>query len=151
MTNDAPRDPLREALRDLPRAVPEGDFTDRVLVASGDAPRARRLVPAATRWAAVAALAAFAVAGSLTLPALQDEHGAQRRRQARHEAFEAERQRLAAELEEIRRLAATAPDPSPVLYLGGDEDVDLVLDLGRLAERRPAGATPTDYRDRPNH
>ena len=155
MTNRPTHDTLREALRSLPRARAADGFTERVLAgaeAAEGTPEAPRPRPAATRWAAAAALAGFALAGALAVPTFRAERTAGRERQARIQAFEAERRQLAAELEEIRRLAATTQGASPVLYLGGDEDVDLVLDLGRLAESRPGGTgvTPTAYSGRPN-
>lgn len=149
MSHDSSRDPLREALRSLPRARPADDFTDRVVAGiAGD--HAGRRPPLTLRWAAAAALAIAGVVAALTLPPLagSGDPAAARERRARVEALEAERLRLAAELDEIRRLAADLREPAPVLYLGGDERVDLVLDLDRLIpdEARGTGATPASYR-----
>ena len=69
----------------------------------------------------------------------------------------AERDRLAAELDELKRQLHAAPaagsnlrvEPTagdPVLYLGGDDRIDLVLDLGRLAAERGEGVVPTASR-----
>lgn len=150
MTHEPGCDPLREALRSLPRARPADDFTDRVLERAGTA-RRRPPVPVPVRWAAAATLAAVVLASVLAWPGVAGDPTGERERRARIEALEAERLRLAAELAEIRRLAASLREPTPVLYLGGDEDVDLVIDLDRLARERPAGigATPATYRGRP--
>lgn len=87
-------------------------------------------------------------------------------RQAALRELRAERDRLAAELDALKRQFRTgtagsgpsglgaapgsgnearfdAPSGDPVLYLGGDDRVDLVLDLGRLAAERGGGAVPT--------
>jgi len=156
MTNRSMPDPLRGALHSLPRVPAAEGFTERVLAAADTAaekaalprrPLARR------RLAAAAALAVLVLAGAVAVPTFHAERAARHERQARIQGFEAERQRLAAELEEIRRLAATPPADPPVLYLGGDEDVDLVLDLGRLADLHPGGtgATPAAYHGRPSY
>ena len=79
-------------------------------------------------------MAGFALAGALAVPTFRAERTQQRERQARIQAFEAERRQLAAELAEIRRLSEA---PLPVVYVGGDDDVDLVIDPETLAEISP--------------
>jgi hypothetical protein len=55
-----------------------------------------------------------------------------------------ERRSLRAELAALQRQAAA---PRPVLYLGGNESVDLVVDLAEVARRRPSvGAQPAVHR-----
>ena len=136
-------DPLLAGLRALPREAAGEGFTARVLERLDRAPVAARLDPnglPAWRLAAAAALAALAL-GALVLslaPALPP--AAERARPARLDALEAEHASLAAELAEIRRLAE---EPVPLLYLGGDDEVDLVLDLGRMARERPRQPIPT--------
>jgi len=153
MTIRPTHDTLREALRSLPRARAADGFTERVLTHAEAARQAHRPRLAATRWAVAAAVGGFALAGALAVPTFRAERTQNRERQARIQAIEAERRQLAAELEEIRRLAETAQGASPVLYLGGDEDVDLVLDLGRLAGSRPGGTgvTPAAYSGGPRY
>jgi hypothetical protein len=49
---------------------------------------------------------------------------------------------LRAEHERLQRELRELSEPS-VVYIGGNEDVDLVLDLGKV--REAAGATPASY------
>lgn len=134
-TRDPHTDPLGEALRCLPRHRPGDRFSQGVLDRLGSAetaPRRPAALRSTLRWAAAGLLLGAAVLGGLLL-----SDGAPTRessRQARLESLEVERARLAAELTELRRLTdEITQEPAPVLYLGGDEEVDLVLDLGRLA------------------
>jgi hypothetical protein len=70
------------------------------------------------------------------------------RRSERLAALDAERARIARELAEIRRLAH---EPLPVVYVGGDETVDFVVDLQSLSRRaRLDGSDPGDRTLRPN-
>lgn len=62
-------------------------------------------------------------------------------------ALDAERARIARELAEIRRLAR---EPLPVVYVGGDETVDFVVDLQSLSRMaRLEGSGPGDRTLRP--
>jgi len=150
-TRDPRTDPLGEALRALPRHRPGAGFTGRVLDRLGEAAPAgtSRNAPGALRLAAAALLVGVALLGALAAGRILPEAGpAPAPAEARRAALEAERARLAAELAELRRLTTELrEDSSPVLYLGGDEEVDLVLDLGRLAreERRSSGYRFTTY------
>jgi hypothetical protein len=70
------------------------------------------------------------------------------RRSERLAALDAERARIARELAEIRRLAH---EPLPVVYVGGDETVDFVVDLQSLSRMaRLDGSDPGDRTLRPN-
>jgi len=84
--------------------------------------------------------------------------GAGRPSEATLRDLRAERADLAAELAELKRLVASGPGGGaadgtgagtgdPVLYLGGDDRVELVLDLGRLADESAGRAVPTTFRD----
>ena len=127
-------DRLGSLLRELPREQAHPGFTARVLERLDAAPRNT------PRWsfrlalaAAVATLAAVAIsAGVLT----REPRDAGRDRQALQE-LRAEHGRLEQELREI-----SAP---PVVYLGGDENVDLVLDLGKIQD--PRVVTPAAYHE----
>ena len=110
-----------ELLRELPRERARSGFTARVL-ARLDEPQAP-----VRRWPA--RLAPVALAASLALAVLagaviRDQH---REAQAAEtlRALRAEHSRIERELQEL----SSAP---PVYYLGGDEDVDLVMDLRKL-------------------
>lgn len=144
-------DPLGEALRALPRHRPGDGFTGRLLDRLGEAAPAGtgRGIPATLRLAAAALLLGVGLLGVLAAGGVLPGVGpAPAPGEARRAALEAERARLAAELAELRRLTTELErDSAPVLYLGGDEEVDLVLDLGRLAreERRGSGYRFTTY------
>ena len=155
-------DRLREALRSLPRHRPRPGFARRVLRAARE--DARRPGPRRGAWAtaalttAAAAAAAAVLLGVLGL--LPDAGGGatapgSAREAVAIEELRAERARLATELEELKRLAGDLRSaPEPALYLGGDERVDLVLDLGGLAAGRAADdwglpARPTQTSHRP--
>jgi hypothetical protein len=122
-------DPLRDALRALPAPPPRPGFTARVLARLDAASAARRQARVA-RWSAAAAAALLAAGlGAWTVE----------REQAARRAELAALQRDAARLEaELEALEAASREEAPMLYLGGTEEVDLVLDLRRFA------ATPLD-------
>lgn len=159
MSHEESPDTLRQALRALPRARPSGGFTERVLERADVRRRsflpsggALRRPTAAVLGAATVAAALVAGALALAPPGPRTEPPAERERRARVETLEAERRLLASELDEIRRLASSLREPAPVLYLGGDEEIDLVVDLDRLVrERSPGGAYTTHYRGRRTH
>jgi hypothetical protein len=135
-------DPLLAGLRALPREAAGEGFTARVFERLDRAPVAARPDPQwlpAWRLAAAAALGALAL-GALVWSLAPAPPPAADRAPAQLGALEAEHASLAAELAEIRRLAE---EPVPLLYLGGDDEVDLVLDLGRLARERPRQLIPT--------
>jgi hypothetical protein len=110
---------LRAALRSLPPPTPGDAFTAQVMARLATAPGRRRGV--APRWAAAAA--ALALAAGLGWGAVAF---AGRQRTA---ALRAETAALARELAALR---AEAAQPGPLIYVGGNEEVDLVLDLAAL-------------------
>ncbi|MBW8879267.1 MAG: hypothetical protein JF614_30380 [Acidobacteria bacterium] len=131
---------LTDLLRELPREHARPGFTARVLDVLEPLDAPRRMAP---RWSfrlATAVAAATLVAVAISAGALRG--GARQHReavQARQtlEELRAEHGRLEQELREI-----SAP---PVVYLGGDEKVDYVLDLGKMgnAEVELSGASAT--------
>jgi hypothetical protein len=133
-------DPLREALRGLPRERAGEAFTERVL-ARLDEPVRRR--PGLAHPFALAAVVAAALAGGW----LWREQALDRQRLERISELKRQQRMLAAELESIRRdAAATAV---PVVYLGGDDSTDVVVDIARLAERRAGtGVVPASLERR---
>ncbi len=128
-------EPLDRELRELPRVSASPGFTRRVL---------RRLEkPAATSplprfaWVTLGALAAI-----LTVLALRPDNAPDR--QARLTASEAREIRkqhalLAAELDRLRSNTEAA---APILYLGGDDEVDYVLDLSPFLLSPAGGILP---------
>lgn len=140
---------LDRLLAGLPRHSAPPRFADRVLASLDHQPRPsrRRL------WLLAAAAGAAALAAALWLRPAADPPLAPREVTALRE----EHRRLTAELEALK--ASLGAAEAPVLYLGGDEEVDLVLDLaplwGSALEAAPAGsragaprALPADSRDR---
>lgn len=113
---------VTEILRELPREQARPGFTPRVL-ARLDEPQPW------WRWQPRLAATAFAAVLVLVLGVAWQ--------QQREQARVAEARRLVRELraehrqleQELRQIA----EP-PVVYLGGDEDVDLVVDMGRVRE-----------------
>jgi hypothetical protein len=130
-----------DLLRELPQEHARPGFTARVLQQL-DAKSHRikrwsfRLAPAMAATTAAALLAVAISAGVLI-----EWRGGARKHQEAVQALKELREehgRLAAELHEM-----SAP---PVVYLGGDEKVDYVLDLGKVRNAEVvASATPTAY------
>jgi hypothetical protein len=123
---------LGDLLRELPRERARPGFTARVL----NRLESPRRTPAIPRLALAGALAAFLAVGTgVLVDARKEAIEAAQARQALQQ-IRAEHMRLA---QEVRDLSA-AP---PVVYLGGNEKVDLVLDLGKVGGSE--GATPVVY------
>ncbi|MEM1182330.1 MAG: hypothetical protein AAGM22_28550 [Acidobacteriota bacterium] len=121
---------IREALGRLPRERAGEDFTVQVLerAAGAGANGVRRL-------RSLAAAAVFFAVGAV---GAHEWNAAQSREAAavRMASLRAEYAVLQAELQSLQR---AADPPSPVVYLGGEGDVEYVLDLSRLIpERSPA-------------
>lgn len=133
-------DPILAALGRLPRATAPPDFTARVL-ARAAAPEAAAEpadweigLPWSRGWTVFAAsLAVVSV-----LSAWQWERQERRREWlGQVEALRQESETLGAELSDLR-----AAEQAPIVYLGGDDSVDLVLDLEQLRRARAQGAAP---------
>jgi hypothetical protein len=122
---------LGDLLRELPREQARPGFTARILHRL-DAPKRQRSIPR------LALATALTLVLAITVGVLVD---------ARRDALaNARAERTLAEIRaEHARLAREVQDLSqpPVVYLGGNEDVDLVLDLGKV--RGSEGATPAAY------
>jgi cell division protein FtsB len=123
---------LGNLLKEIPREHARPGFTARVMNRL-DAPERRvALIP---RFALSAALALFlALTAGVLVQARREAVADARTRQALAE-IRAEHTRLEREVRDLSQ-------PS-VVYLGGNEDVDLVLDLGRTGGTE--GAKPAAY------
>ena len=121
---------LRDALRSLPAPRASRDFTASVLRRLDG----RRFRPwgVQPRWVLTVASLALAVAAGWW--------GVDRHREiVERQALVRESTRLEQEIEALRREIASV---KPVVYVGGTEDVDFVLDLSRFEPSgavRPAG------------
>lgn len=117
---------LGQLLRELPREQARAGFTARVLenLDAKPEPRAWRTWRTPRLVLAAAALvAAVASAGILQLRA--DRHEELRKAEARKVL-----QELRSEHEQLERELRSLSEP--VVYVGGNEDVDLVVDLSRV-------------------
>lgn len=116
-------DPIRRALRELPRIEASEGFTASVLDrAASSAPRRRPWQPSPGRLAAAAAALALVVGGGVW-EWRQDRAAAAR--ELRAAELLQEQRVLERELESLRRLRSE----EPVLYLGGDQDYEFVVGL----------------------
>lgn len=111
---------LRSLLRSLPRERASEGFTDEVL---NRLDVAKRPIYRQPRFAMVAGLVLL-VAGWFGAGRWQDAREAEQTRQRI--------QALRTELEQLQNGVTLLRDLAPVLYLGGDEDVDLVIDMRHL-------------------
>ncbi|HKI00759.1 MAG TPA: hypothetical protein VKK31_02145 [Thermoanaerobaculia bacterium] len=134
---------LGDLLRELPREHARQGFTARVMnrldrldrLEQRDSPRRAASWSARLALAGAAALAVIGVSSGLLTGPREAVQAAQAQ-QALQE-LRAEHSRLRQELQELSQ--------PPVVYIGGNEDVDLVLDLGQVRESE--GAKPAAYRD----
>lgn len=130
---------LERLLRELPREKARQGFTPRVLARLDRAP-APRGWPQWSRRLATATAAVVMLAGSALGLVHYERVEAQRAaRQARAQQLLRE---LRAEHGQIKRELESLPAP-PVVYLGGNEDMDLVVDLRRV--REVDGVQPATY------
>ncbi len=125
---------LGDLLRELPRERARLGFTARVLNRL-EAPERRRPFPRLALAGALAAVLTIITTGVL-VDARRDALRAAQTQQALQE-IRAEHGRLQREVQELSR--------PPVMYLGGNENVDLVLDLGQVSGTE--GAKPAAYQD----
>ena len=131
-TEDA-QDPIRQALRLLPRSPASEDFNRRLVDRLGR--RKRRTPP----WQGLAAAALLVtLAGGGVAPTERTlRHREQERRRA---ALELRQQELRRDLAALRERAAR----TPTLYLGSASDLDLVLDLESWMQQ-PLAVQPAAY------
>jgi hypothetical protein len=125
---------LGDLLRELPRESARPGFTARVLHRL-EAPERRRSMPRLALAGALA-MAVLTITTGVLVDARRDALEAVRAQRALAE-IRAEHGRLEREVQELSR--------PPVVYLGGNENVDLVLDLGKVGETE--GAKLAAYHD----
>lgn len=127
MTRNQNPSPLEKAMRELSPERASGDFTGRVLDEL-DSREPSQLGGIAPRWAVVlATLAAVSLGLGFWLrsyPTSESTPSETNTQLLLRQEYES----LQSEVDKLRSLAA---QPPPVLYLGGDSRVDLVLDLGQ--------------------
>ncbi len=128
---------LGDLLRELPREQARPGFTARVLERL-DAPE--RIVRPSRNFRPLlaGATAAFLLAVTVSTGIVMDRRAESvRAAEARRmlQEIRAEHGRLEQEIQELSQ--------PPVVYIGGNEEVDLVLDLGKVSGSE--GATPAAY------
>jgi type II secretory pathway component PulM len=126
---------LGDLLRELPREQARPGFTARVLErldSTERTPRPRRTFRPLFAGATAAVLLAVAT-GVVMDRRTESIQAAEAQRMLQE--IRAEHGRLEQEIQELSQ--------PPVVYIGGNEDVDLVLDLGKAS--RSEGATPAAY------
>ena len=124
---------LGDLLRELPREQARLGFTARVLNRL-ETPTRRRSIPIPRLALATALAVVLLVTAGVLVEARRNALASARAERALAE-IRAEHARLEREVQELSE--------PPVVYLGGNEDVDLVLDLGKV--RGSEGATPAAY------
>ncbi len=125
-------------LRELPRETARPGFTQRVLARLDEPAKA---IARPTRWRLRLAMSAMTAMALLVVVSA----GVVRHEQSREAARAAEARRLLQEIraehDRIEQELRTLSEP-PVIYVGGDERLDLVVDLDRIpAEDGPVPAT----------
>jgi hypothetical protein len=124
-------DPVFEALRALPPVAASPEFRARVLARVAAGARVET-VDAVVGWSRGWALFAASLVAVSAVTAWQWERRERRREWLDQvQAIRQETQSLGAELSDLR-----AAERAPVVYLGGDESVDLILDLEQLQQAR---------------
>jgi negative regulator of sigma E activity len=155
-------DRLRDLLRQLPRDEASSDFTDHVMRRLDEPGRRRptgramtRLALASAVLAAAALVVGIAVRHDAPLPQSPDTGqataaaGNDAQRKARLRELRREHDALMRELQAIREESRSS---SPLLYLGGTDQLDVVVDLGRVGRTRTDDtslAQPASHQTRP--
>jgi len=124
---------LGNLLRSLPRERASEEFTDRVMSRLEEGRRPFVFQP---RFALAASIALVVAAwvGVDRWQAMQQEEQTNQRIHT-----------LKAEIEKIQGDIRLLRDLAPVLYLGGNEEVDFVLDLGKAVRETGDGTKPISF------
>jgi hypothetical protein len=124
---------LGNLLRSLPREKASVEFTDRVM---SRVEEGRRPIVFQPRFALAVSIVLIVAAwvGADRWLAMQQEEQTNERIHT-----------LKSEIEKIQGDIRLLRDLAPVLYLGGNEDVDFVLDLGKAAREKGDGIKPISF------
>jgi hypothetical protein len=131
--------PIGQLLRELPAETARPGFTARVLTRLDQAEKPERAPALRPRLAWAAALVA-ALGISAGMIGIRDRPAAPDRTEARRilEELKVEHNRLEQDFQELRE---------PVYYLGGNEEIDLVMNLSNVTEGSEGDvAVPAAYR-----
>jgi hypothetical protein len=123
---------LGNLLRSLPREEASEGFTDRVMSRLEEG-RRPFLQPRFALAASVILIAAVWIGTDRWMAMQREEQTNQRIR-----TLKTEIQKIQSDIRLLRDLA-------PVLYLGGNEEVDFVLDLGKAAREKGDGLKPISF------
>lgn len=135
---------LSETLRALPGAPARPDFTQRVL-ARLDAPPEPRGLGFAGRWVLAAAACAGIALGAGAVWLYQAPARGELHRQAARQTLDEIRAEHARLRQELERLSVGSENSeNGVVYLGGSENVDFVVDMQRVPPA-PRGASTASY------
>lgn len=133
---------LEEALASLPRETVSEQFTTAVLAAIEDRSTTPRSTSVSVGWTAIAAFTVL-IAGLVGL-AYQRQQAAEERYREQVLELRLEYQHLLAEVANVRH---EATEPPTHLYLGGDDRLDLILDLSQPELRAGPGENLPATRD----
>ena len=134
---------LERELSRLPRQTASEGFTRSVLDELDRRRRPGSRIPDLSLWGAVTAAAILMLAGLGY--AYQQKRAADRAYEREVEVLQSTYQEL---LQEVAAIRQEVEQPAPLLYLGGDESTDLVVDLNQAFDDLPA-ASGHDVRARP--
>ncbi|MEE8368654.1 MAG: hypothetical protein V3S30_10100 [Thermoanaerobaculia bacterium] len=152
MTENDRYSEIADLLSSLPRESPGEPFTIRAMAAY-DQRQDRRWAPTTTaRWSWSAAAVLLLVLGFVAGSRFSSEHPESNTQLTQSQSLLARHRALEEELSRIRELNAQT---APVLYLGGEENYDLVFDLSTLINRelhreaQPAAVRPASHQINP--
>ncbi len=124
---------LGNLLRSLPREKASEGFTDSVMSRLEEGRKSLVFQPRFALAASILLIVAVWIGADRWLAMQQEEQTNDRIHT------------LKTEIEKIQGDIRLLRDLAPVLYLGGNEDVDFVLDLGKAAREKGDGVTPISF------
>ena len=133
-------EPIRGLLKSLPREKASAGFTERVM-SRLDEKDQKRLFWGAPRLALAAGSLMMVIAVWIGMSQWQSQQDAQ---------VDSRIQTLKSEIQQAQKDILLLKEIAPILYLGGDKEVDFVLDLRHLVQEegsgglQPASFDPSD-------